>query len=63
MNDELCKFVQRVCVSPAGLVKREWEGVRRLGFTMGEVVEIVQIVAEAKFLGVLMIAFQVVRSL
>lgn len=63
MNDELCKFVQRVCVSPAGLVKKEWEGVRRLGFTMGEVVEIVQIVAEARFLGMLMIAFKVVGSL
>ena len=37
--------------------------MRRLGFTMGEVVEIVQIVAEARFLGGLMIAFKVVGSL
>jgi hypothetical protein len=63
MNDELCRFVQRVCVLPGGLVRGEWEGVRRLGFTMGEVVEIVQIVAEARFLGGLMIAFKVVGSL
>ena len=61
--DELSAFVRLICLNPRGMMKRDWDRMRALGFTNAEIVEIVVMVCEARFMGVLMYSFKALGEL
>lgn len=61
--DEITAFIRRVCLNPRGTTRRDWDGMRRLGFPWAEIVEIVVMVCEARFIGVLMYNFKALGNL
>jgi len=54
LSDDLTAFVRCVCLNPRGLTRGNWDRMRRLGFLWAEIVEIVVMVCEARFMGILM---------
>lgn len=63
LSDDITSFVRRVCLEPRGMVKRDWDRMRGLGFSSAEIVEIVVMVCEARFMGVLMYTLKALGEL
>lgn len=62
LGDELRKFIRTICLNPRSMTKADWEMIKNLGFTSAEIVEIGMIVAEARFMGVLIYVCRVIGS-
>jgi hypothetical protein len=63
LDDRIRQFVRRISLDPRGLTKTDWERVKAMGFTDAEMVEIVVIICEARFMGVLIYAFKAVGGM
>ena len=63
LSDDMTSFVRRICLDPRGMMKRDWDGMRGLGFSNAEIVEIVVMVCEARFMGVLMYTLKALGGL
>jgi PA26 p53-induced protein (sestrin) len=63
LDDRIRQFVRRISLDPRGMMKADWEGVKAMGFTDAEMVEIVVMICEARFMGVLIYAFKAVGGI
>ena len=63
LNDALRQFIRRISLDPRGILKSDWEALRKSGFSNSEIVEIGVIVCEARFMGVLLYAFRIIGDI
>lgn len=58
LDDKIRRFVRLIALEPRRMVKADWEIIKEMGFTNAEMVEIVVITCEARFMGVMIYAFK-----